>query len=726
MLMKDWTVDTWIGFLSWGADTWDAVREWTVDTWQSVVGWGANTLKAIGDLGSAVGSAAVETIQTATDVIVDTGSEVAWDLYQGTTRLWEWATGSGSPEIKSVDANGTATASEGANTILVGDEASNQLVGNTGDDIFLGGPGKDNYKGGGGDDIFVGTAADLNEDEVDDYNKQDEIFVAGEEFSSDDLSVGEGSAILQIDTDQDGIVDTVITLNGTYELDAFNVEARETGTAITYSGNVFPVAADDKGTGFITNEDQPFTTKSVLLNDTDVDADDITVGDLDLTETKGLVTDNGNGTFEYDPNGAFEFLNVGETATDSFIYTANDGNGGTANATVSIDVNGINDAPVLTTNLGQKIDEGAVGVPIIASTLSASDVDNSPADLTYRLNRLPEYGTLYLNGLALALGGTFTQADINSGLLTFDHDGSKAESDSFGFDLSDGEKGISGQTFKIVFNQTLNGTNWRDHLIGGEGDDHINGFRGSDILEGNAGDDELIGGSGWDDLDGGSGDDFLDGGSGSDDLVGGDGDDELIGGSGWDDLDGGSGDDFLDGGSGSDDLFGGDGNDDLIGGGGWDDLDGGTGNDLLDGGDGLDDLEGGEGNDTLLGGDGRDDLSGGAGEDTLDGGEDRDTLNGGIGDDILTGGEDRDTFIFAPGDGNDTITDFDVGSSQWFRQFFTGDRIDVRTYDFDSDDDVLALATQDGADTVIQLSESDSIRLVGVDVDDLDTFDFYT
>ncbi len=110
----------------------------------------------------------------------------------------------------------------------------------------------------------------------------------------------------------------------------------------------------------------------------------------------------------------------------------------------------------------------------------------------------------------------------------------------------------------------------------------------------------------------------------------------------------------------------------------------------------------------------------------MDGGDDRDTINGGTGDDILTGGEDRDTFIFAPGDGNDTITDFDVGSSQWFRQYFTGDRIDVRAYDFGGDDDVLALATQDGDDTIIQLSESDSIRLVGVDVDDLDTFDFYT
>ena len=30
------------------------------------------------------------------------------------------------------------------------------------------------------------------------------------------------------------------------------------------------------------------------------------------------MTDNGDGTFTYDPNGAFENLAVGETATDTF------------------------------------------------------------------------------------------------------------------------------------------------------------------------------------------------------------------------------------------------------------------------------------------------------------------------------------------------------------------------------------------------------------------------
>ena len=36
---------------------------------------------------------------------------------------------------------------------------------------------------------------------------------------------------------------------------------------------------------------------------------------------------NSDGTFSYDPNGQFEDLNVGESETDGFTYTIDDGSG---------------------------------------------------------------------------------------------------------------------------------------------------------------------------------------------------------------------------------------------------------------------------------------------------------------------------------------------------------------------------------------------------------------
>jgi hypothetical protein len=64
--------------------------------------------------------------------------------------------------------------------------------------------------------------------------------------------------------------------------------------------------------------------------------------------------------------------------------------------------------------------------------------------------------------------------------------------------------------------------------------------------------------------------------------------------------------------------------------------------------------------DTLLGEAGNDLLQGRDGDDVLDGGAGFDRLEGGAGDDSLTGGGASDVFL--PGTGNDTITDFGLGS----------------------------------------------------------------
>jgi hypothetical protein len=84
-------------------------------------------------------------------------------------------------------------------------------------------------------------------------------------------------------------------------------------------------------------------------------------------------------------------------------------------------------------------------------------------------------------------------------------------------------------------------------------------------------------------------------------------------------------------------------------------LTGTAGNDSIDGGNGNDILFGYAGNDTLIGGNGTDFLLGSAGDDLLDGGNGSDTLRGGLGEDI---------FVFAAGEGIDTITDFSLGTDK--------------------------------------------------------------
>jgi Ca2+-binding RTX toxin-like protein len=190
----------------------------------------------------------------------------------------------------------------------------------------------------------------------------------------------------------------------------------------------------------------------------------------------------------------------------------------------------------------------------------------------------------------------------------------------------------------------------------------VYGGSGNDTLEGGNASDTLVGGDDNDRLIGGSHDDQLIGGSGDDHLTGQNGHDSLSGGTGQDTLKGGTGYDTLKGGEGSDSLDGSDGKDKLSGGSGRDTLNGGNHNDKLVGDGGNDVLRGGNGDDFLRGKSGRDELTGGNGNDRLLGDSGRDILLGHKGDDRLTGGKQSDTFVFHKGHGNDTITDFTIGS----------------------------------------------------------------
>ncbi|KZK77734.1 Poly(beta-D-mannuronate) C5 epimerase 7 [Pseudovibrio sp. Ad46] len=74
----------------------------------------------------------------------------------------------------------------------------------------------------------------------------------------------------------------------------------------------------------------------------DVDVNDTHIITIDNSTTVGVVINNGDGTFSYDCGDAFIHLSVGETATDTFTYTIDDGNGGVITKTVTVTINGTN------------------------------------------------------------------------------------------------------------------------------------------------------------------------------------------------------------------------------------------------------------------------------------------------------------------------------------------------------------------------------------------------
>jgi VCBS repeat-containing protein len=119
-----------------------------------------------------------------------------------------------------------------------------------------------------------------------------------------------------------------------------------------------PLAVDDGGVGFTTSEDTPFTTASVLANDFDPDGDLLAVDSYALSGTLGLVSNNGDGTFAYYPNGQFESLAEGQQAVELFTYVISDSTGLTDTALVSITVLGANDPPVVVAGPDVGVTEG--------------------------------------------------------------------------------------------------------------------------------------------------------------------------------------------------------------------------------------------------------------------------------------------------------------------------------------------------------------------------------
>lgn len=151
-----------------------------------------------------------------------------------------------------------------------------------------------------------------------------------------------------------------------------------TVTMTVASINTAPVAVDD---AYTVNQDTTDNAFAVLVNDTDADTDPLTVTAVGATDNGGTAVINGTSDgITYTPATAF-------VGTETFSYTASDGNGGTDTATVTVTVDAvvINVPPVLNTIGNQSVAEGSP----LTIAISATDPDGpSPLTLT-QVNSLP-------------------------------------------------------------------------------------------------------------------------------------------------------------------------------------------------------------------------------------------------------------------------------------------------------------------------------------------------
>ncbi|MBD2293314.1 cadherin-like domain-containing protein [Anabaena sphaerica FACHB-251] len=461
---------------------------------------------------------------------------------------------------------------------------------------------------------------------------------------------------------------------------------------------------------FTTTQNTPLvkTVAELVSNDTDLPGDALFISSIDTTSSKGgtiIADDNGTPNNPFDDKGTYT-PPTGFIGTDTFKYTANNGQGGTLEVTVTVEVT----EPNLPPTAGDDFLTTTQNTPLIKTVaeLVSNDTDSN-ADPLFISSFDP----------TSEAGGTIVADDNGTPDNPFDDKGTYTPAtgflgqDTFKYTVNDSKGGTSVGTVTVNVlapdnTKIINGTPDNDELFAQQGDE-VFGLEGNDILD-------AVGGNGNNTLDGGVGNDELFA-NHDDILIGGVGQDNLfaVGIAGNNSLDGGEDDDLLVVVEGNNNILTGDaGNDELyVIEGSLNILNGGIGNDKLI-------VQGGTGENTLEGGDGDDILIGLLASDRLFGEVGNDSLFAGKQGSQMTGGDGLDRFYLGNGSVPDVpgeVLDFTIGVDK----VIIAGIPQVQSYDN-------IILEQVGADTIVKAlidgSEREFGILRGINKDDLTSNDF--
>ncbi|CAB3646679.1 hypothetical protein LMG26696_02532 [Achromobacter pulmonis] len=252
--------------------------------------------------------------------------------------------------------------------------------------------------------------------------QEDKAYTANGKLDVTDKDAGQASFNAQTDAKgEHGSFSIDANGNWTYTLDntdpkvqalAVGEKLAETFTVTTDDGTQSTVTVTIDGTndkpelsgktdGAVTEDDTDTATATGKLDVSDIDTRDThtwTVGN----DGKGqygtfTVEQNGNWKFELDNESAkVQELAEGQQVTDTFTVTVDDGHGGTATETITVEITGTNDAPTITGTATGKIQEGSTQA--LTGQLTQHDVDTNDTH-TWSLNNdgKGQYGSFTLD-----------------------------------------------------------------------------------------------------------------------------------------------------------------------------------------------------------------------------------------------------------------------------------------------------------------------------------------
>ncbi len=239
------------------------------------------------------------------------------------------------------------------------------------DDVLDGGAGSDSVYGGQGDDLVIYNVGE-NVDAHDYFNGGHDVDTLQINLTLEEwLDLNQTAPQLQDDFDNylaflaDNTNPHTGQANGaTFGFEALgiratrfeNFEVNVDGVQVNPADEAVTAVDDERlGTDGVL-EDGPSITGSVIENDDFPDFFREVRLITDVGANNGTLTLNSDGTFEYFTDGDFQHLRAGETTTVSFVYEAEDADGDTDQATMTIEITGTNDQPIasnLSFNVGE-------------------------------------------------------------------------------------------------------------------------------------------------------------------------------------------------------------------------------------------------------------------------------------------------------------------------------------------------------------------------------------
>ncbi|MGE8690792.1 MAG: VCBS domain-containing protein [Achromobacter sp.] len=274
------------------------------------------------------------------------------------------------------------------------------------------------------------------------------------------------------DSDGDFSTTTItITINGTNDVPVMTNDFRSVTEDVNVTGGNLTV----KG--------------AVTINDPDAGQSSFDTATLKFANSThgggplGAIVMKPDGTYTYQvDNAAVQFLKAGESIVETYTVASADGS---ATSTISITINGVNDAPT-TADGSVNLEAGDNQHEFSLGDFPFDDGAEGNSLQSVIITQLPTSGTLTYNGQPVTAGQEIPKSGIEQGLLKFTPGADKQDS-SFHFQVKDNGGTENGGNDTSTEHEFVISA---DHLVTNGNDD--SGSGGKPPLNGGSGDDVIL------------------------------------------------------------------------------------------------------------------------------------------------------------------------------------------------------------------------------------------